>query len=82
MSYCSKLLIFIIKCYQLIISPLLLPCCRFNPTCSQYGIEVLYRFGLIKGSLLVIKRILKCHPLYKSCNDPIPIRLNDHNREH
>lgn len=62
LSFGSRLLISIIRGYQLIISPLLGPRCRFNPTCSQYGIEVLYRFGLIKGGWLMMKRVLKCHP--------------------
>ncbi|PHM34420.1 membrane protein insertion efficiency factor YidD [Xenorhabdus szentirmaii] len=63
------------------ISPLLGPRCRFNPTCSQYGIEALRRFGMIKGSWLTVKRVLKCHPLHKGGDDPVPPK-NDDNREH
>ncbi|PPS64942.1 membrane protein insertion efficiency factor YidD [Pantoea sp. BRM17] len=54
----SRLLIALIRVYQRAISPLLGPHCRFHPTCSQYGIEALRRFGVIKGSWLTIKRVL------------------------
>lgn len=82
LSFGSRFLISIIRGYQLIVSPLLGPRCRFNPSCSQYGIEALYRFGLIKGGWLMIKRVLKCHPLHRGGDDPVPPRQNDHNREH
>ncbi|CCW32751.1 membrane protein insertion efficiency factor YidD [Xenorhabdus nematophila] len=77
----SRFLIALIRGYQLVISPLLGPRCRFNPTCSHYGIEALRRFGMIKGSWLTVKRILKCHPLHKGGDDPVPPK-NDDNREH
>nr|WP_314266155.1 membrane protein insertion efficiency factor YidD [uncultured Moellerella sp.] len=73
----SKILISVIRGYQLVISPLLGPSCRFNPTCSNYGIEALRRFGMIKGSWLTVKRILKCHPLHAGGDDPVPPRKND-----
>ncbi|KLN98116.1 membrane protein insertion efficiency factor YidD [Moellerella wisconsensis] len=78
----SKLLISLIRGYQLVISPMLGPRCRFNPTCSYYGIEALRRFGMIKGSWLTAKRILKCHPLHAGGDDPVPPKKNDDNREH
>lgn len=52
----------IIRLYQLILSPLLGPRCRFYPSCSHYGIEALQTHGLLKGSWLTIKRITRCHP--------------------
>ena len=61
----KKILIFIIKTYQFLISPLLGNRCRFLPTCSEYFIEALKIQGLTKGFKLGIKRILKCHPLKK-----------------
>ena len=71
-----KVLIFpfvvIIKSYQTLISPLLPPTCRFNPTCSNYGLEAFRRHGPIKGFYLTIKRIAKCHPWSKSGYDPVP----------
>ncbi|MCU6224769.1 membrane protein insertion efficiency factor YidD [Morganella morganii] len=74
-------LILLIRGYQLVISPLLGPRCRFTPTCSQYGIEALRRFGMIKGGWLTVKRVLKCHPLHEGGDDPVPPK-NDDNREH
>ena len=71
-----KVLIFpfilLIKSYQVFISPLLPPTCRFSPTCSHYGLEALRRHGLIMGFSLTLKRIAKCHPWGKSGYDPVP----------
>jgi len=64
--------IFIIKIYQKFISPVLLPSCRFSPTCSQYSIEALNKHGLLKGLWLSLKRISKCHPFGGSGYDPVP----------
>ena len=72
----NKIIIFplliIIKVYQLIISPILRGNCRFLPTCSEYAIESLKSHGLIKGSILTIKRIGRCHPWGGHGYDPIP----------
>jgi putative membrane protein insertion efficiency factor len=65
-------LVLLIKGYQLLISPLLPPSCRYQPTCSQYAKEALNKYGLFKGGWLTIKRISKCHPWGGSGNDPIP----------
>jgi len=64
--------IFPIKIYQRFISPFLGFSCRFTPTCSHYAIEAIDKFGIIKGTLLSIKRIFKCNPLGSSGYDPIP----------
>ena len=71
----------LIRGYQLAISPLLGPRCRFNPTCSNYGIEALRRFGMLKGSWLTAKRVLKCHPLHAGGDDPLPPKKTDDNRQ-
>ena len=68
----SLLLIIPIKIYQTIISPLLGPSCRFTPTCSQYAVEAIQKYGPLKGSWLSFKRILKCHPWGGSGDDPVP----------
>ncbi|WP_232819885.1 membrane protein insertion efficiency factor YidD [Aliidiomarina celeris] len=62
----------LIRLYQLIISPLLGPRCRFVPTCSEYSIRAIRKFGVIKGSWLSIRRISKCHPGNPGGFDPIP----------
>ena len=64
--------IFVIKLYQLIISPWLGPQCRFTPTCSQYGIEALKKYGPVKGLWLTIKRIARCNPWGGHGHDPVP----------
>ena len=65
-------LILLVKIYQYVISPAIGPKCRFTPTCSQYAITALQKHGLIKGTLLAIKRICKCHPGGGSGYDPVP----------
>ena len=67
-------LIFIIKIYQMILSPLIGKNCRYLPTCSEYVIESLKLHGLLRGSFFAIKRILKCHPFGGHGFDPIPKR--------
>ncbi|AWD64657.1 MULTISPECIES: membrane protein insertion efficiency factor YidD [Priestia] len=68
----AKLLLLLIKGYQKGISPFLPARCRFYPTCSQYGVESIKRFGAVKGSYLTIKRILKCHPFHPGGIDEVP----------
>ncbi len=63
--------IFLIKLYQKFISPLFPASCRFYPTCSNYFIQALDKYGFIKGSYLGIKRILKCHPYNEGGHDPL-----------
>jgi putative membrane protein insertion efficiency factor len=64
--------IYLVKLYQWIISPLLISSCRFTPTCSQYAIEALQKYGAIKGLWLTIKRIAKCNPWGGHGHDPVP----------
>jgi putative membrane protein insertion efficiency factor len=65
-------LIILIKIYQVLISPLIPPSCRFTPTCSQYALEALKKYGILKGSWLGFRRIIKCHPWGGSGYDPVP----------
>lgn len=65
-------LVIIIKLYQFVISPLTPPSCRYSPTCSQYALGALKKYGIIKGVSLTFKRIIKCHPWGGSGYDPIP----------
>ncbi|MBL8148877.1 MAG: membrane protein insertion efficiency factor YidD [Blastocatellia bacterium] len=62
---------FLISSYQLLISPMLPPACRFTPTCSQYTFEAIERYGLIRGSYLGLRRLLKCHPFHPGGYDPV-----------
>ena len=67
-------LIFIIpiKLYQILLSPLLGQSCRYHPTCSQYAVEAIEKYGPVKGIWLGIKRIARCHPWGGSGHDPVP----------
>lgn len=64
--------ILLIRFYQYVISPAIGPKCRFTPTCSQYAVEALKKYGLFKGGWLAVKRISKCHPGGSSGYDPVP----------
>ncbi len=68
----AKIMTKLIRFYQIVISPLKPPSCRFYPTCSHYGLEAVQRFGALKGGFLTVKRILKCHPLHPGGIDPVP----------
>lgn len=61
-----------IRFYQVYLSPLKPPCCRFVPTCSEYALEAIQKYGPVKGSWLAVKRISKCHPFHKGGYDPVP----------
>ena len=67
----KKFFIASIKFYQQYISPLKKPSCRFIPTCSQYALEAISKYGVFKGVFLSIKRILKCHPFHPGGYDPV-----------
>ena len=69
----KKLMIFLIYLYRKYVSPLKRrPTCIYTPTCSQYAIEALEKYGFLKGSFLAVKRILRCHPFAKGGYDPVP----------
>ena len=71
MKFLIYILIRLIKGYKFLISPLLGNSCRYFPTCSEYSIEALNEFGLVKGIYLSLKRIISCHPWGKGGFDPI-----------
>ena len=62
----------LIRLYQIFISPILGPKCRFTPTCSQYALEALKKYGVFKGTWLAAKRIVRCHPWGGHGYDPVP----------
>ena len=77
-----NIFIFVVTIYQRAISPLLGPKCRFTPSCSQYAIIALRRFGLIKGGWLTVKRVLKCHPLHEGGEDFVPPKIKTNREKH
>lgn len=68
----KKVLIGCVRFYRKYISPLKRPCCIYVPTCSQYAIEALEKYGAVKGSYLAIRRILRCHPFHEGGYNPVP----------
>ncbi|HEY2197383.1 MAG TPA: membrane protein insertion efficiency factor YidD [Mycobacterium sp.] len=64
--------IFVIQLYRHMVSPLRLPTCRFTPTCSQYAVDALAQFGLVRGSWLASVRLVKCGPWHRGGWDPVP----------
>jgi putative membrane protein insertion efficiency factor len=66
------LALFLIRLYQWTVSPLLGPNCRFHPSCSQYALEAIERFGVLRGGWLAVKRIGRCHPWHPGGYDPVP----------
>ncbi|CZQ98841.1 hypothetical protein SAMN04488048_11185 [Trichococcus flocculiformis] len=82
----KKFFIGLIRGYQRFISPLFPPSCRYYPTCSNYSVQAIQKHGAIKGSIMGISRILRCHPFVKGGYDPVPekfsIRRNNKEDEH
>lgn len=68
----AKFFVMVVRGYQMVISPLLPPACRFTPSCSQYAIEALQRHGALKGCWLAARRIARCHPFRAGGHDPVP----------
>ncbi len=67
----KKVVLSLIKFYRKSISPGRSPCCRFTPTCSQYALDAINKYGVIKGSLMALYRILRCNPFCKGGYDPV-----------
>jgi putative membrane protein insertion efficiency factor len=68
----GRFVIFVIRCYQYLISPMIGPHCRFYPTCSQYAVEAIARHGLLRGAVLALRRLSRCHPWHPGGVDPVP----------
>lgn len=78
----KKIMLFMIKSYQLTMSPRFSNgACRYTPTCSQYAVEALEEHGIIKGSLLAIRRIARCNPFFKGGYDPVPPKKERNQKE-
>jgi hypothetical protein len=70
--FANKLLVAVIRLYQLVVSPWLGPACRFEPSCSSYAIEAVQRHGPIRGPWLAARRLARCHPFGDHGYDPLP----------
>lgn len=68
----TRILLFFIKAYQYLISPMLGPSCRYTPTCSEYAVLALKKYGALKGFWLSMKRVGRCHPWHDGGYDPLP----------
>ena len=71
----KKVLIWLVRFYQQAISPRKPPCCKYIPTCSQYALEAVEKYGAVKGGWLAVRRILRCHPFHRQRSieyDPVP----------
>jgi len=84
MSPAAVILHTVIRCYRLVLSPVLPPACRFFPSCSDYAMEAVARHGAIRGSGMAIWRLLRCHPWGGWGYDPVPAREAgcDHDHHH
>ncbi len=67
----KKIAIMMIKGYRLFISPLKPPTCRFVPTCSEYALQAIEKYGIFRGSIMAVWRILRCHPFHPGGYDPV-----------
>jgi hypothetical protein len=67
-----RLLAGLIRAYQRFLSPALPPSCRFHPSCSQYALEAVTRYGALRGSWLAARRLARCHPFHPGGFDPVP----------
>jgi putative membrane protein insertion efficiency factor len=76
----SKAAILAIRAYRVAVSPLLGPCCRFDPPCSVYCIEAIQAHGCLRGLWLGLRRLCRCHPMHPGGLDPVPPRLETHGR--
>ncbi len=72
MSVVARLVVLLIRGYQVTLSPLLPSACRYQPTCSRYTQEAVERYGALKGTWLGVKRIARCHPVHAGGYDPVP----------
>jgi uncharacterized protein len=67
----KAILVFLLQSYKRFLSPLLPPACRFTPTCSEYALEAIKKYGALRGSYLALRRLFRCHPFHPGGYDPV-----------
>ena len=77
-----KGMLVMLRFYKREISPMLPPCCRYTPTCSEYAMQAVEKYGAVKGGWLAAKRILRCHPFHEGGYDPVPQEFRFGPRRH
>lgn len=70
-----RLMVLLIRFYQRVVSPLKPPSCRFVPSCSQYAYEAVARFGVARGLVLTMRRLIRCGPWHPGGYDPVPLKI-------
>jgi putative membrane protein insertion efficiency factor len=68
----KKVMLYVLKFYRKYISPLKPPTCIYIPTCSEYAVQAVEKYGALKGGWLAVKRVLRCNPFFKGRHDPVP----------
>jgi putative membrane protein insertion efficiency factor len=68
----KKVMLYVLKFYRKYISPLKSPTCIYIPTCSEYAVQAVEKYGVLKGGWLAVKRVLRCNPFFKGGHDPVP----------
>jgi len=68
----KKVTLYVLKFYRKYISPLKPPTCIYIPTCSEYAVQTVEKYGALKGGWLAVKRVLRCNPFFKGGHDPVP----------
>lgn len=71
-----RVMVMTLRFYKRFLSPLLPPACRFTPTCSEYAMEAVTRFGPAHGGWMALLRLLRCHPFHPGGHDPVPTELS------
>jgi uncharacterized protein len=69
--FAQRVVLYLLRAYKWAISPMFPPACRYTPTCSEYAMEAIERYGVVRGGLKAVARVLRCHPFVKGGYDPV-----------